>query len=196
MRPDADTEAPVSAERAATRGRSPVRPSVEEDQARRNLRIFLNERMGGAKTQRDGVAPHHRHGAGAQQQEHHQKDAAELDAQSLVPTQIAHHAGSRFGAAHAGCGRFAHIDRSVSQVTGPAANLPWTVWPIRAPPISYPKFSNALASSDMQALVQAGSQVNSTVQALTPSVPETVASMLPGKVCATGQPGAVRVINT
>ena len=55
-------EAPVSAERAANRGRSPVRPSVEEDdQARRNLRIFLNERMGGAKTQRDGVAPHHRH---------------------------------------------------------------------------------------------------------------------------------------
>ena len=55
-------EAPVSAERAANRGRSPVRPSVEEDQARRNLRIFLNERMGGAKTQRDGVAPHHKHG--------------------------------------------------------------------------------------------------------------------------------------
>ena len=55
-------EAPVSAERAANRGRSPVRPSVEEeDQARRNLRIFLNERMSGAKTQRDGVAPH-RHG--------------------------------------------------------------------------------------------------------------------------------------
>ena len=66
MRPEADTEeepAPVSAERAANRGRSPVRPSVEEDdQARRNLRIFLNERMGGAKTQRDGVAPHHKHG--------------------------------------------------------------------------------------------------------------------------------------
>ena len=63
VRPEAaDTEAPVSAERAANRGRSPVRPSVEEDQARRNLRIFLNERMGGAKTQRDGVAPHHRHG--------------------------------------------------------------------------------------------------------------------------------------
>ena len=64
MRPEAaDTEAPVvSAERAANRGRSPVRPSVEEeDQARRNLRIFLNERMSGAKTQRDGVAPH-RHG--------------------------------------------------------------------------------------------------------------------------------------
>ena len=61
VRPDADTEAPVSAERAATRGRSPVRPSVEEDQARRNLRICLNERMSGAKTQRDGVAPH-RHG--------------------------------------------------------------------------------------------------------------------------------------
>ena len=40
-----------------------MRPDVEEeDQARRNLRIFLNERMGGAKTQRDGVAPHHRHG--------------------------------------------------------------------------------------------------------------------------------------
>ena len=64
VRPEAaDTEVPVSAERAANRGRSPVRPSVEEDdQARRNLRIFLNERMGGAKTQRDGVAPHHRHG--------------------------------------------------------------------------------------------------------------------------------------
>ena len=63
MRPEAaDTEAPASAERAANRGRSPVRPSVEEDQARRNLRIFLNERMGGAKTQRDGVAPHHKHG--------------------------------------------------------------------------------------------------------------------------------------
>ena len=63
VRPDADNEAPVvSAERAANRGRSPVRPSVEDDQARRNLRIFLNERMGGAKTQRDGVAPHHRHG--------------------------------------------------------------------------------------------------------------------------------------
>ena len=63
VRPEADNEAPVvSAERAANRGRSPVRPSVEEDQARRNLRIFLNERMGGAKTQRDGVAPHHRHG--------------------------------------------------------------------------------------------------------------------------------------
>ena len=63
VRPEAaDTEAPASAERAANRGRSPVRPSVEEDQARRNLRIFLNERMGGAKTQRDGVAPHHRHG--------------------------------------------------------------------------------------------------------------------------------------
>ena len=62
MRPEADNDAPVSAERAANRGRSPVRPSVEEDdQARRNLRIFLNERMGGAKTQRDGVAPHHRH---------------------------------------------------------------------------------------------------------------------------------------
>ena len=59
VRPDADK--PVSAERAANRGRSPVRPSVEEDQARRNLRIFLNERMSGAKTQRDGVAPH-RHG--------------------------------------------------------------------------------------------------------------------------------------
>ena len=63
VRPEAaDTEAPASAERAANRGRSPVRPSVEEDQARRNLRIFLNERMGGAQTQRDGVAPHHRHG--------------------------------------------------------------------------------------------------------------------------------------
>ena len=63
VRPEAaDTEAPVSAQRAANRGRSPVRPSVEEDdQARRNLRIFLNERMSGAKTQRDGVAPH-RHG--------------------------------------------------------------------------------------------------------------------------------------
>ena len=63
MRPEAaDTEAPASVERAANRGRSPVRPSVEEeDQARRNLRIFLNERMGGAKTQRDGVAPHHHH---------------------------------------------------------------------------------------------------------------------------------------
>ena len=63
VRPEADTEAPVSAERAANRGRSPVRPDAD-DQARRNLRIFLNERMGGAKTQRDGVAPHHRHGAG------------------------------------------------------------------------------------------------------------------------------------
>ena len=64
VRPEADNEAPVvSAERAANRGRSPVRPEIsEEDQARRNLRIFLNERMGGAKTQRDGVAPHHRHG--------------------------------------------------------------------------------------------------------------------------------------
>ena len=65
VRPDADTEedpAPASAERAGNRGRSPVRPEIsEEDQARRNLRIFLNERMGGAKTQRDGVAPH-RHG--------------------------------------------------------------------------------------------------------------------------------------
>ena len=62
VRPEAaDTEAPASAERAANRGRSPVRPSVEDDQARRNLRIFLNERMSGAKTQRDGVAPH-RHG--------------------------------------------------------------------------------------------------------------------------------------
>ena len=31
-----------------------MRPDVaEEDQARRNLRIFLNERMGGAKTQRE-----------------------------------------------------------------------------------------------------------------------------------------------
>ena len=60
VRPEAaDTEAPASVERAANRGRSPVRPSVEEeDQARRNLRIFLNERMSGAKTQRDGVAPH------------------------------------------------------------------------------------------------------------------------------------------
>ena len=55
--------APASAERAANRGRSPVRPeAAEEDQARRNLRIFLNERMGGAKTQRDGVAPRHKHG--------------------------------------------------------------------------------------------------------------------------------------
>ena len=66
MRPEADNEedpAPVSAERAANRGRSPVRPDVaEDDQARRNLRIFLNERMGGAKTQRDGVAPRHKHG--------------------------------------------------------------------------------------------------------------------------------------
>ena len=64
VRPEAaDTEAPVSTERAANRGRSPVRPEIsEEDQARRNLRIFLNERMGGAKTQRDGVAPHHKHG--------------------------------------------------------------------------------------------------------------------------------------
>ena len=62
VRPEAaDTEAPVSAERAGNRGRSPVRPDAE-DQGRRNLRIFLNERMGGAKTQRDGVAPHHRHG--------------------------------------------------------------------------------------------------------------------------------------
>ena len=62
MRPEAaDTEAPVSAERAGNRGRSPVRPDAE-DQGRRNLRIFLNERMGGAKTQRDGVAPHHKHG--------------------------------------------------------------------------------------------------------------------------------------
>ena len=63
VRPEADNEAPVvSAERAANRGRSPERPEIsEEDQARRNLRIFLNERMGGAKTQRDGVAPH-RHG--------------------------------------------------------------------------------------------------------------------------------------
>ena len=57
------SNAPASAERAANRGRSPVRPDVaEDDQARRNLRIFLNERMGGAKTQRDGVAPHHKHG--------------------------------------------------------------------------------------------------------------------------------------
>ena len=63
VRPEADTEAPVSAERAANRGRSPVRPDAD-DQARRNLRIFLNERMGGAKTQRDGVAPHHRHAGG------------------------------------------------------------------------------------------------------------------------------------
>ena len=63
VRPDADTEAPVSTERAGNRGRSPVRPeAAEEDQGRRNLRIFLNERMGGAKTQRDGVAPHHKHG--------------------------------------------------------------------------------------------------------------------------------------
>ena len=64
LRPEAaDTEAPASAERAANRGRSPVRPDVaEDDQARRNLRIFLNERMGGAKTQRDGVAPRHKHG--------------------------------------------------------------------------------------------------------------------------------------
>ena len=66
VRPEADTEeapAPASAERAANRGRSPVRPVVaEDDQARRNLRIFLNERMGGAKTQRDGVAPRHKHG--------------------------------------------------------------------------------------------------------------------------------------
>jgi len=55
--------APANEARASNRGRSPVRPDVEEeDQARRNLRIFLNERMGGAKTQRDGVAPHHRHG--------------------------------------------------------------------------------------------------------------------------------------
>ena len=55
--------APASAARASNRGRSPVRPDVaEDDQARRNLRIFLNERMGGAKTQRDGVAPHHKHG--------------------------------------------------------------------------------------------------------------------------------------
>ena len=63
VRPEAaDTEAPASAERAANRGRSPVRPeAAEEDQARRNLRIFLNERMSGAKTQRDGIAPH-RHG--------------------------------------------------------------------------------------------------------------------------------------
>ena len=64
VRPEADNEedpAPVSAERAGNRGRSPVRPDAE-DQGRRNLRIFLNERMGGAKTQRDGVAPHHRHG--------------------------------------------------------------------------------------------------------------------------------------
>ncbi len=63
VRPDADNEdpAPASAERAANRGRSPVRPDAE-DQARRNLRIFLNERMGGAKTQRDGVAPRHKHG--------------------------------------------------------------------------------------------------------------------------------------
>ena len=62
VRPEAaDTEAPVSAERAGNRGRSPVRPDAE-DQGRRNLRIFLNERMGGAKTQRDGVAPHHKHG--------------------------------------------------------------------------------------------------------------------------------------
>ena len=62
VRPEAaDTEAPVSAERAANRGRSPVRPEAADDQARRNLRIFLNERMSGAKTQRDGVAPH-RHG--------------------------------------------------------------------------------------------------------------------------------------
>ena len=54
--------APANEARASNRGRSPVRPDVEEeDQARRNLRIFLNERMGGAKTQRDGVAPH-RHG--------------------------------------------------------------------------------------------------------------------------------------
>ena len=65
VRPEAaDTEedpATASAERAGNRGRSPVRPDAE-DQGRRNLRIFLNERMGGAKTQRDGVAPHHKHG--------------------------------------------------------------------------------------------------------------------------------------
>ena len=54
--------APANEARASNRGRSPVRPEVSDDQARRNLRIFLNERMGGAKTQRDGVAPHHRHG--------------------------------------------------------------------------------------------------------------------------------------
>ena len=54
--------APANEARASNRGRSPVRPEVSDDQARRNLRIFLNERMGGAKTQRDGVAPHHKHG--------------------------------------------------------------------------------------------------------------------------------------
>ena len=60
VRPDADTEEDPA---PANRGRSPVRPEIsEEDQARRNLRIFLNERMGGAKTQRDGVAPRHKHG--------------------------------------------------------------------------------------------------------------------------------------
>ena len=53
--------APAAAARASNRGRSPARPDAE-DQGRRNLRIFLNERMGGAKTQRDGVAPHHKHG--------------------------------------------------------------------------------------------------------------------------------------
>ena len=53
--------APANEARASNRGRSPVRPDAE-DQARRNLRIFLNERMGGAKTQRDGVAPTHKHG--------------------------------------------------------------------------------------------------------------------------------------
>ena len=71
VRPEADNEAPASAERAANRGRSPVRPDAD-DQARRNLRIFLNERMGGAKTQRDGVAPHHRHAAAAgRRHDHH-----------------------------------------------------------------------------------------------------------------------------
>ena len=68
--------APANEARASNRGRSPVRPDAdteedpapasaeraEDDQARRNLRIFLNERMGGAKTQRDGVAPRHKHG--------------------------------------------------------------------------------------------------------------------------------------
>lgn len=56
--------------------------------------------------------------------------------------------------------------------------------------------SSSLAASVMRSRVHAGSQTNSTDALVTPGTARNAVSTVPGKVCATGQPGAVSVIQT
>lgn len=72
----------------------------------------------------------------------------------------------------------------------------------RAPPIRCPlrhthtSPSCRRAASVMRSWVQVGSHTSLTVTSSTPSTSRRRASTMPGKVCATGQPGAVNVIST